>query len=261
MSTLYTRGMKIEVLADYISTRLNLDEFVDVDASLNGLQVGRPGKEIKKVVCAVDASLATFKKAAELGSDAIFVHHGLFWGKPIAITAVHYERIATLLSHDIALFAAHLPLDVHPELGNNATIARKLGITEPQPFGVYHGRPIGYKGTLSQSLDVNTIAKILDLGPETGLHILDFGKKEISTIGIVSGGAPNTVQEAIDLQLDAFLTGEPSHAMYSLCQEAGITMICGGHYATEVFGVQQMAQDLALNLDLETTFIALPTAL
>ena len=146
-------------------------------------------------------------------------------------------------------------------LGNNATIARKLRITEPQPFGVYHGRPIGYKGTLSQSLDVNTIANILDLGPETGLHILDFGKKEISTIGIVSGGAPNTVQEAIDLQLDAFLTGEPSHAMYSLCQEAGITMICGGHYATEVFGVQQMAQDLALNLDLETTFIALPTAL
>jgi len=261
MSTLYTRVMKIEVLADYIATRLHLDAFVDVDASLNGLQVGRPGKEIKKVVCAVDASLATFKKAAEMSSDAIFVHHGLFWGKPIAITALHYERIATLLAHDMALFAAHLPLDAHPELGNNATIARKLGITEPQPFGIYHGLPIGFRGTLKQPQDAASIAKILGFGPETGLHILNFGKKKISTIGIVSGGAPNTVQEAIELNLDAFLTGEPSHAMHSICQEAGITMICGGHYATEVFGVQQMANDLAANLGLETTFIALPTAL
>ncbi len=119
MSTLYTGDMKIEQLTAYLRERLELDKFVSLDSSLNGLQVGRPGKEVKKLGVAVDASLETFKRGAELKCDALFVHHGLFWGKPIAITEIHYERIATLLNNDIALLAAHLPLDVHPELGNN----------------------------------------------------------------------------------------------------------------------------------------------
>ena len=104
--------------------------------------MGRPGKEVKRLAVAVDASLETFKRAAELECDALFVHHGLFWGKPIAITELHYERIATLLNNDIALIAAHLPLDVHPELGNNATMARLLELEEVEPFGCYHGIPM-----------------------------------------------------------------------------------------------------------------------
>jgi len=261
MSTLYNARMKIEVLADYIRTRLNLDEFADADVSLNGLQVGRPGKEIKRIVCAVDASLATFRKAAEMQADAIFVHHGLFWGKPIAVTGTHYQRLAVLLEHDIALFAAHLPLDAHAELGNNATMAKLLGIADPQPFGLYHGKHIGYSGTLAKPMGADGIAGILDFGPHTGLHVLPFGKDMVSTVGIVSGGAADEVQEAIATGLDAYITGEASHTMYPYCQEAGITMICGGHYATEVFGVRQMANEFSGKLGLDASFIALPTAL
>ena len=253
--------MKIEMLADYIRTRLELDRYRDLDDSMNGLQVGRPQKEVKKVVCAVDASLATFVKAAEEGADALFVHHGLFWGKPIAVTEMHYARLAVLMRHDIALLAAHLPLDAHPVLGNNATMASLLGLKDVQPFGLYHGTHIGCRGSFETPVEISEITQTLGLGPETGLNVLAFGKKHIGTVGIVSGGAAYEVQEAISLGLDAYITGESSHTMYSYCQESRINMICGGHYATEVFGVQQMAQDLARNLGLETSFIALPTAL
>jgi len=261
MSTLYNDVMKIEVLADYIRTRLDLDAFADSDVSVNGLQVGRPGKDVHKVACAVDASLATFREAAAQGADAIFVHHGLFWGSSITVTGIHYGRLALLLKHDIALLAAHLPLDAHPELGNNATIARLLDVTDRRPFGLYHGRCIGFRGTLARPLTVDQIAGRLDLSEQSGLRVLPFGKKTVSTVGIISGGAADEVREAIGLGLDAYITGESSHTMYPVCQEAGITMICGGHYATEVFGVKQVAADLSEQLGLETFFIALPTAL
>ncbi|MFA5514491.1 MAG: Nif3-like dinuclear metal center hexameric protein [Sphaerochaetaceae bacterium] len=252
--------MTIEMLADYLKRRLHLEEFVDIDASLNGLQVGRPHKEIKRIVCAVDATLETFHKAAEAQADAVFVHHGLFWGKPLAITEGHYVRIATLLKHDMALFAAHLPLDAHPQLGNNATMARLLDLEQIEPFGFYHGRRIGFQGVLTKPTDIDTIVHKLNFGSETGLRVLPFGKKEIRSIGIVSGGAADDVLEAISLGLDAYVTGESSHTMYSYCQEAGITMICGGHYASEVFGVQQVAKDLQ-EQGLATLFIDSPTAL
>lgn len=261
MSTLYTGDMKIEQLTAYLRERLELDKFVALDSSLNGLQVGRPGKEVKKLGVAVDASLETFKRGAELKCDALFVHHGLFWGKPIAITELHYERIATLLNNDIALLAAHLPLDVHPELGNNATMARLLGLAEVEPFGYYHGIPIGYRGRFAKATTPFEIAKKLGLSSATGLHIMEFGSPEINTLGIVSGGAPDSLMEAIDLNLDAFLTGETSHTMYAYCKEASKTMISGGHYATEVFGVKEVAKELGAKFSLETTFIEFPTAL
>jgi dinuclear metal center YbgI/SA1388 family protein len=253
--------MKIEVLTEYIRTRLRLDDFLDSDVSMNGLQVGRPDKEVHKIVCAVDASLATFQKAAELGADAVFVHHGLFWGKPLAITSMHYERIALLVNHDIALLAAHLPLDAHSELGNNSTMAKKLHLSQIESFGKYHGSYIGFRGVLPKPVTADEIADTLGFSVETGLHILPFGKKLIETVGIISGGAPYEVQEAIELGLDAYITGETSHTMFATCKESGITMISGGHYATEVFGVQQMAKCFIEELQLEASFVALPTAL
>lgn len=261
MSTLYTVGMKIEVLAQQVQQVLRLDEFMGCDASMNGLQVGRAEKDVQRIVCAVDASLATFEKAVEMGADAIFVHHGLFWGKSFTLTNMHYKRIATLVENDIALLAVHLPLDAHPTLGNNASMAKILGLQQIQPFGMYHGINIGYRGVLPTPLSADTIAKKLNLEEKMGLHILRFGNESISSVGIISGGAANEVQEAIALGLDAYITGEPSHTMYSYCQESKITMICGGHYATEVFGVQQMAQYFRDELALEASFIELPTAL
>lgn len=253
--------MKIEQLVEYVKNRLHLDEWQAIDSSLNGLQFSRPQKEVKKVVCAVDASLATFEKAAQLKADAIFVHHGLFWGQPLSVTESHYRRLEVLFKNDIALIATHLPLDAHPSLGNNATMASLLNLEQVEPFGLYKGKFIGYKGTFPTAVEIDFITQRLNLSEQTGLKVLPFGKEKIKSVGIVSGGAPNEVLEAIDLGLDAYITGETSHTMYAYCLEAQINMICGGHYATEVFGVQQMARDFAENLNLETTFIDLPTSL
>lgn len=253
--------MKIETLQQFIEQRLMLEQYAALDASLNGLQCGRPDKEIHKIAFSVDATLETFVKAVEEHADALFVHHGLFWGKPLAVTDTHYARIATLIRHDIALFAAHLPLDAHPELGNNAAMAQMLHLKEVTPFGNYHGVDIGFKGVLPTAITAEEIVATLNFTYEDGLKILPFGKKEISRVGIVSGGAASTVEQAIEEGLDAFITGECSHSMYSYCVEAGITMICGGHYATEVFGVQKMEQEIKKKFDCETVFIDAPTTL
>lgn len=261
MSTLYNTTMKLEQLNAYLYKRLNLEQFVASDSSLNGLQFGSPNKEIKKVACAVDASLSTFEKAAELKADALFVHHGLFWGKPIAIVDFHYKRIEALFKNDIALIAAHLPLDAHAELGNNITMAKLLNLTDIEPFGLHGGQYIGFKGNYEQGYSVDEIAQLLSLNDSTGLKTLPFGKQEIKSVGIVSGGAAFDVLEAIDDNLDAYVTGECSHTVFPYCQEAKINMICGGHYATEVFGVKMVCQDLKDNLGLEAVFIDNPTSL
>ena len=261
MSTLYNRAMKIEQLNAYLAQRLDYESFRSIDSSLNGLQFSSPNKEVTKVVCAVDASLATFEAAALWGSDAIFVHHGLFWGKPIALTDTHYKRVEVLFKNNISLMAAHLPLDGHPELGNNATMAKLLNLEDIKPFGNYHGLSIGFQGTFREAVTIDYITEKLRLGDKTGLHVLPFGKKEIKSIGIVSGGAPNELLEAISLNLDAFVTGETSHTMYSYALESKINMISGGHYATEVFGVLQVGKELREKFGLEVKFIDLPTSL
>jgi len=253
--------MNIRELEQYISERLDLPSFAQSDISLNGLQVGSPDKEIQKVITAVDASLETFEKAYERGADAICVHHGLFWGRPLAIRDAHYKRISFLLQHDIALFAAHLPLDAHKELGNNGTMASILNLDDIQPFGEYHGINIGCRGLSKKALSIEEIAQKLGFSEKRGLHILPFGPEKISKIAIVSGGAANEVQQAIEINADAYITGEPSHTMYSVCKERGINMICGGHYQSEVFGVQSLAKALQSECALETEFIDIPTSL
>ncbi len=253
--------MNIKELEDYISSRLNLADFVQSDISLNGLQVGPAHQEIGKVVTAVDASLETFKRAHEENADAIFVHHGLFWGKSLAIRDAHYERISFLLKHNISLFAAHLPLDAHPELGNNATMAALLGLEQITPFGRYHGVDIGCSGVSKKPLTIDSITQALGFTHQRGLHVLPFGPEKISSVAIVSGGAADEVQQAIEIGCDAYITGEASHTMYSVCKERGITMICGGHYQSEVFGVQSVAKALKAECALESVFIDLPTSL
>jgi dinuclear metal center YbgI/SA1388 family protein len=253
--------MNIKELEGYISSRLSLQNFVQSDISLNGLQVGSPDQEIKKVVTAVDASLETFKRAHQENADAIFVHHGLFWGKSIAIRDAHYERISYLITHNISLFAAHLPLDAHDELGNNATMASLLHLEELKPFGTYHGIDIGFSGLSKQGLTIESIVEALGFSSEKGLHVLPFGPKNISKVAIISGGAADEVVQAIEIGADAFITGEASHTMYSVCKERKITMICGGHYQSEVFGVQSFAKALRKECNLDSTFIDVPTSL
>ena len=252
--------MNLGYLTDELSKLLCIKDFPD-DYSLNGLQVGNRDAEVRKVAFAVDACLQSFKEAAKVHADLLVVHHGLFWGRALAITDTHYERVKTLLDSNLALFACHLPLDAHPELGNNAQMAKKLGLENVQPFGEYHGKLIGYMGTLPDELTCPEIVRQLGIRENEHNVIIHGGRNRNKTVGIVSGGAAEDVSQAIELGLDAYITGESLHQKFHECLENGINMLSLGHYETETFGVKAVMEYVREHYGLEVCFVDIPTTL
>ncbi len=245
----------------YFRSLFDIDGFASADNSLNGIQVDNDGSEITKIAFAVDVCLETFERAAACGAGMIFVHHGLFWGEPLALAGNHRRRIQFLLENNIALYAMHLPLDQHPKLGNNAGLMELLGIENEKPFGLYHGKMIGYQGTLSAPLTVDEAVKKIAFMGRPPIGVYPFGKKENRTCAVVSGGASFEVMEAIRDEVDLYVTGEMSHGMYHHILESKINMISGGHYSTEVWGVRRVMEHVASDLGTEVEFIDVPTGL
>ncbi len=250
--------MRIERFDRLMREWLPIEDFQGVDNALNGLQVGGP-EEIGRVAFAVDACLESFRRAAEWRAELLFVHHGLFWGEEQPVTGGHYRRLRFLLEAGLALYAAHLPLDVQPEFGNNAGIARLLGLRNLQPFGAWRGRRIGFQGELEADSGLPEIVERLCGGERRALGLLPFGPERIRRVGVVSGGSYRQALEAIGEGLDLFITGDASHTIYHACLEAGINVIFVGHYLSEQWGVKLLAEKLRRETGLETTFIDLPT--
>ncbi len=249
--------MKLDELAGY------LDEFLRVrvieDSSNNGLQVGG-AEEVTRLAFAVDASLAAFEAARARAAQMLIVHHGLFWSRPLMITGIHRRRLQTLLDAGIALYAAHLPLDYHEEVGNNVTLARWLELEEVEPFGAYKGLPAGSAGRLSRPCSLGQFTlQVERLLGEPVLRVWPFGSEAVQKVGIVSGGAGSLVSQAVDAGVDVYLTGEVSHIAYHEARELGVNVVFGGHYATETAGLKSLAEHLAARFDLETTFLDLST--
>lgn len=241
-----------------------LDDFLEIDAfpdpSLNGLQVeGRA--EVDEVVVAVDASLSTFEQAAELGADMLIVHHGLFWGGAEPIRGMLARRVRFLLEHDVSLYAAHIPLDAHREVGNNWGLARRLGLADLEPFGSWKGHPIGVKGIFPNPTSLHDLADGIEkeLGESVLVHA--GGPSEVGTLGIMTGAAARDVATAADEGLDAFLTGEPKHDVFHVPFERGVNALFAGHYMTETVGVNLLAQRLEDEFGLRRDFVLLPTGL
>ncbi len=245
----------------YFRSLFDIDGFGAADASLNGLQVDNDSREIGKIAFAVDASLETFERTITSGAGMLFVHHGLFWGQPLAVAGSHRKRLQLLLENNIALYAVHLPLDQHPELGNNAALVEMLGVKEPSPFGLYHGKMVGYQGTLSAPLTVDEAVKKITFMGRPPLGIYPFGKKENTTCAVVSGGGAHDALDAIRDGIDLYVTGEMSHDVYHQVLESGLNMIAGGHYSTEVWGVRRVMERTAADLGTEVEFIDVPTGL
>jgi dinuclear metal center YbgI/SA1388 family protein len=249
--------MKRDELVSY------LDEYLQAraieDSSNNGLQVGG-AEQVTRLAFAVDASLATFETARAAGAQMLVVHHGLFWSKPIMVTGIHLRRIQTLLDADLSLYASHLPLDFHVEVGNNATLARWLKLEGVEPFGDYKGHPAGFAGRLSQPCSLEQFAAQVEqsLG-EPVLRIWPFGSDTVQKVGIVSGGAGPLVSQAAEAGVDVYLTGEVSHVAYHEAQELGVNVVYGGHYGTETAGLKSLAEHLSDRFGLETTFLDLST--
>jgi len=249
-------AVSLSELTGYLSSYLEIGR--GGDYAPNGLQVeGRA--EIKKLVVGVSACLELFERARALGADACLVHHGIFWrGQSSVLTGVRYRRVRALIESEISLLAYHLPLDAHPEVGNNAVAARELGLSELAPFACHEGIDIGVAGRFSEALAATALVERVEaLLGQKPLAFLS-GPDPISSLAIVSGAAEGDFREAIDLGIDAFLTGEVSEWVMNLARESGTHFLAGGHYATERLGVQALGQHLAERFDLKVEFIDIP---
>ena len=228
------------------------------DDANNGLQVACSDKPIRKVCCGVDASLACFEAAAAQDADLVICHHGISWGSSLRrITGLNYRHLAFLMRHDLALWACHLPLDAHPVLGNNAGLARVLGLRRCRPFGLYHGTPIGVAGTLARPLARDAFERRLAAVVSPQVNALRFGVPLIRTVGIISGGAAAEVEQAAEAGLDAYVTGEVTLQGYNLAEQHGVNAFFCGHYATERCGVQAVGRWIETRFGIPAPFIDL----
>jgi dinuclear metal center YbgI/SA1388 family protein len=253
--------MTLAEIERWLTKFLDLDRTAGLDSSLNGLQAAGPDREVTRAAFAVDASLETFRRAADWGAQILVVHHGILWDRQSRITGSTWERVKLLIEKNLALYAAHLPLDAHPEVGNNACIARALGLIDMQPFGMHRGTALGCKGRMPEARSLEEVVALLTSRQGEPVKTLPFGPPMVRTVGIISGAAPWGAAQAISEGLDAYVTGEPSHEIYHHCLEQRIHAIFAGHYHSESFGVQALALQCAKETGVQTTYLDVPTGL
>ena len=252
--------MNLKELDSYFRTFLDIDGLSGTDISINGVQVENTG-DINCIAFAVDACMETFRRAKEAGAQMLFVHHGLFWGHEQSVTGSHYQRLKFLIENNIALYAAHLPLDVHPELGNNVSLARAAGLEDLKPFGNFRGISVGVKGRFRNPVTAAQVISDLGYDQDELLACLSFGREKNLTGAVITGGGEHDVMDAIDEDVDLYITGDAAHVVYHTCLENKINMISAGHYRTEVYGVQNVARKVSDELSVKTLFIDVPTGL
>lgn len=250
---------KLEKVVGFLDGFLKTAEFDDL--SWNGLQFeGRA--DIGCVAFAVDAGIDTFNAAAKEGADMVVVHHGHFWrNSNPSYASWSKKRIEILREKGMSLYASHLPLDAHPVAGNNAQLLKLIGAKVTGEFGTYGGRPIGWKGRLPRPVAVEEIAGTLEREIGASCRVLPFGAKEVSTVGVVSGGGGYEIFfEALDSGVDLYVTGDATE-VYHTAKDAGLNVIFAGHHATETLGVRALEKIVAKRFKVKTVFIDLPTGL
>jgi dinuclear metal center YbgI/SA1388 family protein len=252
--------MRRQTFVSRLDDRLRTDDYADLDASANGLQVGRAEGTVDRVALAVDAAEATIREAVEGDADCLLVHHGLAWGGFDRLTGLHYDRIEPLVANDVALYVSHLPLDGHQQLGNAAGLADVLGLEDREPFGEYGPEYVGTRGTAEDTYDADDVATLLDGELDTETRVLDFGPNEIEDVGIITGSGADWIEAAADAGLDALVTGEGKQKAYHEARDLGMNVFLAGHYATETFGVRALGR-LAEEWGIETTYIDYPTGI
>jgi dinuclear metal center YbgI/SA1388 family protein len=239
-----------------------LDELLEAldfpDHGPNGLQV--PGaKEVTVVATGVSAHLDLFERAAGAGAQLVIAHHGLFWDfHPRSVSPTMKERLRVLFDNDISLAGYHLPLDAHPEVGNNALICAALGLERAEPFGEHRGHSVGFVGRSADGIRFAELRRRCAEAFGQEPFSWDGGPELVHSVGIVSGGAASSFGEAISCGLDAFLTGEPAEHVMADALESGTHFIAAGHYATETFGVRRLGELVAERFGVEHRFIDVP---
>ncbi len=233
------------------------------DDSNNGLQV-QGALEVKNAVFGVDACSALFEKAAAKNADFIFVHHGISWNDSLKrLIGPNARRVSPLFKNDISLYAAHLPLDMHPEIGHNILIAKMLKLQKCRNFVKYNGGELGIAGELADPVSIAQITSVLDKELPTKCMVFGNVGRPIRKIAIISGGGcrPDSVTEAARQGMDCFIVGEGNHTSYHFINEENIILVAAGHYATEKPGVLAVMDKIKEKFGIDCEFVDIPTGL
>ncbi|HEU5079360.1 MAG TPA: Nif3-like dinuclear metal center hexameric protein [Opitutaceae bacterium] len=242
----------LQELVQYCDERTRRSAFKDAPGAQNGLQVANSGR-VTKIGAAVDSGVTPFRKAVERGIDFLIVHHGMYWDMPRPLVGPVYERVATLIKGDCALYSNHLPLDAHPEIGNNALLVQQLGLTKDRPFLVRDGEPVGWiakcdqsRAQLRQKLE-SLYARVI---------AVECGSDRLESIAFCSGSGNSAIPELARERVDTLVTGELREEWFNVAQEQRLNLYLCGHYATEVHGVMALAAELSAKFGVPWEFIA-----
>lgn len=250
--------MKAAELASYLDEYLQIARYPD--RSNNGLQVQGRG-EVSRVAFAVDACLASFNAAIAERAQLLIVHHGLFWSEHQQITGPHFERVKALICAECGLYAAHIPLDAHPEVGNNAELARIAGLQEVEPWGAYKGTTIGFIGNLPGPMPAADLSARVEASIGPGNRVQAAAGAVARRVAVCSGFGVTMIDDALAAGADTLITGETSHTWFHPVEERGLNVIFGGHYNTETVGLKALGRHLERAFGLGAAFIDLPTGL
>jgi dinuclear metal center YbgI/SA1388 family protein len=248
----------LTTIVNYCDRILRTKEIQDNEKAVNGLQTENYGG-VTRIAATVDASLATVRLAIAAWADLLIVHHGLFWSPRQPWTGKNHELLRLLVENNLAVYSAHLPLDFHPRLGNNALLCAALGLKNPRPFLLLGGQHYGLQSRTSLSRSI--LADRLHRATGERPLVIRGGPEVCRRIGVVTGGAGEFLQKAAGEGVDTFITGEGPHWTYALAEELGLNVLYGGHYATETFGVKALASHLAGKFKLPWKFLDHPTGL
>jgi len=256
---------ELEEIVRYLDAELRSAEVPDYDAALNGLQLANRSGRVTKVACAVDFSATTVSGAIDQGANLLVVHHGMFWRGQHALVGRAYARLATAISADLAVYSSHIPLDLHPRLGNNVLLARELGLEPHGTFGRYKGTEIGVRGEsdLATSVILDRLRGFAERFATTVVHTPFSPQRRTRRWAIITGAgaSPQTLSEAAERGVDTFIVGEGTHHTAVDAIESGLALMYAGHYATETLGVRALAAELQARFDVATAFVDVPTGL
>jgi len=250
--------VSLDELVTYLDRELKTASIPDYPGAVNGLQLANSG-EIARVIAAVDASLPVIEAVAAGGGGLLIVHHGMFWQGVQPVTGAFYQKLKIAMEADLAIYSSHLPLDIHPEWGNNIQLARAIELQNPTPFLDHKGNAMGLRGDWqgNRKILLDMLKGFLGIPA----HLCPGGPEWISKIAIITGGAGSEIAKVAAAGVDTFITGEGPHWSFPLAQELGVNLIYGGHYATETSGVQALAQALENQFNIPWAFSDHPTGL
>ncbi len=250
--------MHLHEVVKYLDDLLRTREVGDFPQAMNGLQFENSGS-ISRIGAAVDATEAVIREALEAQVDFLIVHHGLFWNGPQRVTDATYRKTRLLMDADMAIYSAHLPLDIHPQIGNNALLASAIGFKNGEPFFETSGQPVGLR--FEEEINREVLRDHLERAVGGPVHMAPGGPVLARKIGIVTGGAGGDIAKAAAAGIDTFITGEGPHWSYTAAEELRVNLFYAGHYATETFGVKALADLLSKKTALPWQFIDHPTGL